>query len=243
MQAGFDAGAVTALGQADERSEETSRERSRERIGMRAPQSVRRSSTRRDTLVVTALGLGPLVALGVGAGMGRLSPNPIEDVTHVTGEWALRLLVLALAITPLRRLTGRARLAPQRRTLGLLAFAYAVLHGLTWAVLDQGLHLPSIREDLTERPFVWLGASALLAMTPLAVTSTRAWMRRLGRRWARLHRLVWVAAAAAVGHFLLLVKADEREPLIWIGIVVALAAARLWPARRATGPAAPASAG
>ena len=194
--------------------------------------------TRRDTLVVTAVGLIPIAGVAGGAMLGRLSPNPIEDVTHVTGEWALRFLVVTLAITPLRRATGWSRLAPQRRTFGLLAFAYAVLHMLTWAVLDQGLHWPSIREDLTERPFVWMGAAALLAMLPLAITSTRAWMRRLGPRWRVLHRLVWVAMAAAVAHFYWLVKADELQPLVWGAVAAALLATRLWPPRRARGAAA-----
>ncbi len=188
--------------------------------------------TRRDTLIVTAIGLLPLVGVGVGAVLGKLSANPIEDITHVTGEWALRLLVVTLAITPLRRVTGWSRLAPQRRTLGLLAFAYAVLHMLTWAVLDQGLHWPSIQEDLSKRPFVWLGATGLLAMLPLAITSTRAWMRRLGARWRVLHRLVWVAAVAAVAHYYWLVKADVVQPLVFAGLVVVLLAARFWPTRR-----------
>jgi len=169
----------------------------------------------------------------VGGALGKLSPNPIEDVTHVTGEWTLRFLVVTLVITPLRRVTGQVRLAPQRRTFGLLAFTYAVLHGLTWAVLDQGLHWPSISEDLVERPFVWMGAAGLLAMTPLAVTSTRAWMRRLGRRWRVLHRLVWVALAAGVVHFWWGVKADEMEPLVYALVGGALLAARFWPTRTA----------
>ncbi len=194
-----------------------------------------RTVARRDTLVVTAIGLLPIVGITVGALLGKLSPNPIEDVTHVTGEWALRFLVATIAITPLRRFTGWARLAPQRRTFGLLAFAYAVLHMLTWAVLDQGLHWPSIREDLTERPFVWAGATALLAMTPLAFTSTRASMRRLGRRWVALHRLVWVAMAAAIVHFWWLVKADELQPAFWAVVAAVLLGLRFRPSRLQAG--------
>ena len=192
-------------------------------------------SARRDTLIVTAIGLMPIVGVVAGAVLGKLSPNPIEDVTHVTGEWALRFLVVTVAITPLRRFTGWSRLAPQRRTFGLLAFTYAVLHMLTWSVLDQGLHWPSIQEDLTERPFVWAGATALLAMTPLAFTSTRASMRRLGRRWVTLHRLVWVAVAAAIVHFWWLVKADEMQPAIWAVVAAVLVGLRFVPARRRAG--------
>lgn len=179
-----------------------------------------------DSLASWAIGLIPVTTVAVGFALGRLSPNPIEDVTHVTGEWTLRFLVLTLAVTPLRRITGISRLMAQRRTLGLLAFTYGVLHALTWAVLDQGLHWPSISEDLVERPFVWMGALGLVAMTPLAVTSTRTWMRRLGPRWKQLHRLVWVALAAGVTHFWWGVKADELEPLVYALVAVALVAAR-----------------
>lgn len=183
------------------------------------------------------IGLLPVAGVAAGAALGRLSANPIEDVTHVTGEWTLRFLIVTVAITPLRRFTGWRRIAPQRRTFGLLAFTYGTLHALTWALLDQGLHWPSITEDLTERPFVIAGAAGLLAMLPLAITSTRASVRRLGRRWRSLHRLVWVAVAAGVVHFVWAMKADELQPLVWGAVAVGLFALRFVPASR--GPEAP----
>ena len=151
----------------------------------------------------------------------------------MTGEWGLRLLVLCLAITPIRRLSGWRWLAPQRRTLGLAAFVYSSLHLLTWAVLDQGLHGPAIVEDLSERPFVWLGASAFLCLLPLAITSTRGWMRRLKRHWSTLHRLAYVALVLAVGHLWWLTKADDRGPIVWAAVAALLLATRLVPWRRA----------
>lgn len=156
----------------------------------------------------------------------RLGPNPVEALTHASGDWALRLLLITLAVTPLRRLSGWAQLLRLRRMLGLFAFFYACLHFCVWLVIDHALIPELILDDLTKRPYVMLGASALLLLLPLALTSTRGWMRRLGRGWQRLHRLVYPAALLAVGHYLWLVKADRREPLLYAAILVMLLAFR-----------------
>jgi sulfoxide reductase heme-binding subunit YedZ len=182
---------------------------------------------------VVAAGLLPAAWLALRAARGRLGAEPIETLTHFTGDWALRLLLLSLAVTPARRLLGVPALAPYRRTLGLLAFTYACLHVSVYLFLDQGLDVRAILEDVAKRPYVTAGFTAFLCLAPLAATSTRGAIRRLGRRtWLRLHRLVYFAAAAAVVHFLWLVKADLREPLLYAGVLAALLAARWVPARR-----------
>ena len=175
---------------------------------------------------LVALGLVPLAALAVGASRGTLGANPVETITHTTGLWALRLLLATLAVTPLRRLAGWSFVAPWRRSLGLLAFGYATLHFATFLALDLGFDLSALGEEVAERPYVTLGFTALLLLTPLAVTSTRGWQRRLGRRWLVLHRLVYAAAALAVLHFVWLVKADLAEPLAYAAVLAALLAAR-----------------
>ncbi len=176
---------------------------------------------------VIALALAPLAWLAQGALRDGLGANPVETITHTTGAWALRCLLACLAITPLRRVSPRlAALAPFRRTFGLLAFLYAALHASTFFALDLGFAFALIAEEIAERPYVTLGFAALALMTPLAVTSTRAWQRRLGRRWLTLHKLAYFAAALAVAHFLWLVKADLREPLLYAAVLAALLAAR-----------------
>jgi len=180
-----------------------------------------------------ALALVPFAGLALGAARGGLGANPVETITHVTGGWALRLLLASLAVTPLRRLDARlAVLAPFRRTLGLLAFAYALCHAATFFALDLGFAFGLLAEEIAERPYVTLGFGALLALAPLAITSTRAWQRRLGRRWVALHRLVYLAAALAVAHFLWLVKKDLREPLLYAAVLAVLLGARAFAARR-----------
>jgi sulfoxide reductase heme-binding subunit YedZ len=177
-------------------------------------------------IAITA-GALPLVALCVDALAGDLGANPIETVTHVTGRWALRLLLLTLAVTPARRLTGWSALAPLRRTLGLLTFFYATLHMLTWVALDQFFDWQAMLEDIAERRYVLAGATAFLCLVPLALTSTRASMRRLGRRWIALHRLVYLAAVAAIVHYLWLVKADLAPPLAYAALLALLLGLRL----------------
>lgn len=165
--------------------------------------------------VVFVLCLLPASSLVWGAFAGSLGANPIEAITHGTGEWALRLLLLTLSLTPAARLTGRTWLMGLRRMLGLFAFFYAGLHLVTYLWLDQFFMWGEILADIIERPFITLGMGAFMLMVPLAATSTRAMMRRLGRRWKTLHRLVYVSAALAVLHFLWLVKADLQRPLFY----------------------------
>jgi len=150
----------------------------------------------------------------------------------VTGEWTLRFLLICLAITPARRWLGLPWLAPYRRTFGLVAFGYGCLHLLTWLALEWFFDWNAIWEDIVERPFVTAGMAAFLCMVPLAATSTRRAMRRLGRRWISLHRLAYVAAAFGVLHFLWLVKADLLAPGIHGAVLVGLLAARLGPPGR-----------
>ena len=168
--------------------------------------------------------LGLLVWRGLSGG---LTANPIEFVTHRTGDWALRLLLITLAVTPLRRLTGWNDLVRLRRMLGLFAFFYASLHVATYVVLDHFFAFDSMLEDLTERRFVTAGFTGFVLMIPLALTSTQAMVRRLGgRRWRALHRLAYVSACAGVVHYAWLVKADLRAPLLYGALLVLLLAAR-----------------
>jgi sulfoxide reductase heme-binding subunit YedZ len=164
--------------------------------------------------------------LALRAARGGLGANPIEAATHWTGLWALRLLLATLAVTPLRRLFGWHGLVVHRRTLGLAAFAYATAHFTIWAVLDLGLDGRAIVEDVAERPYVTVGLAGFLLLVPLAITSTRGWMRRLGRRWVRLHRLAYVAAGLAILHYAWLVKLDVRPPLAYAAVLALLIAAR-----------------
>jgi sulfoxide reductase heme-binding subunit YedZ len=186
-----------------------------------------------------ALGVACLVPLArlVGRAVGGdLTANPIEYLTRQTGIWALRLLVATLAVTPLRRLTGWHDLVRVRRMLGLLAFFYASLHVSVLVVFDHFFDLVAILEDVIERPFITAGAAAFLCLVPLAVTSTSGWIRRLGgRRWQRLHRLIYVSAVAAVVHYLWLVKADVRPPLGYAALVALLLGVRLLYRARAAG--------
>ncbi len=185
------------------------------------------SQARLLTRVVFVLALGPLAHLIAGALLGRLGANPIDVITDETGTWALRFLVLTLAVTPARRLTGVAALAPLRRTLGLFAFFYGTLHLLTYLALDQFFDVSAILKDIARRPFITAGFTAFVLMVPLAITSTAAMTRRLGgRAWKRLHRLAYVCAAAGAIHYWWLVKADVRRPLVYGLIVAVLLGAR-----------------
>lgn len=159
---------------------------------------------------------------------GDLTANPIEYITHETGWYALALLIGSLAITPLRRLTGWHALVRFRRLIGLFAFFYAVLHFSTWFGFDKLFDVVEMGKDVVKRPFITAGMFSLLTMLPLAVTSTAGWIRRLGRRWQRLHRLAYVAAPAGVLHFWWLVKSDVREPLAFASVAIVLLGARLY---------------
>ncbi|MFM1892798.1 MAG: sulfite oxidase subunit YedZ [Pseudomonadota bacterium] len=169
----------------------------------------------------------PALLLLRGALLNDLGANPLEKVIHETGAWTLRLLLLTLAVTPLRRFTGWSWLQRLRRMLGLFAFAYACLHFSAWVWLDQGLSWSAILADIAKRPYVTVGFTAFVLLIPLAATSTRGMMRRLGRRWQRLHRLVYWSAGLGVLHFVWLVKADWLEPAIYAVILGVLLALRL----------------
>lgn len=189
--------------------------------------------TSRATLhraVVAAL-LLPLAGLAWGALRGGLGANPVEVMTHTTGEWALRCLLLCLAVTPARRWLGWSWLAPYRRSFGLLAAIHAFCHFLVFLVFDLALDLAFLTEEILERPYISLGFAALLCLTPLAITSTRGWQRRLGRRWIRLHRLAYPAAGLAVLHFLWLAKADLAAPLVHAAVLGLLFGMRRLPQR------------
>ena len=156
-----------------------------------------------------------------------LTANPIEDLTHRTGWWTLTLLMVTLTVTPLRRLTGWNRLIQYRRMIGLFAFFYACLHVAIYFGLDQLLSFDYILEDIAERPYITVGFTAWVLLIPLALTSTKGWIRRLGKRWQRLHRLIYLSAALGVLHFLWLVKADVRQPLIYASVLAVLMTLRL----------------
>lgn len=179
----------------------------------------------------------PVVWLGAATPLGMLVYNtfwgslgiePIDTLTKWTGTAALTILMATLAITPLRRLTGWNRLVKYRRMLGLWSFAYAVLHFLVWALFDHQFTMAYMIEDIVERPYITVGFTALVILLALAVTSPLAVLRRMGgKRWQALHRLVYVAAALGVLHFIWLVKADLTNPLIFATVLVVLLAARL----------------
>ena len=159
---------------------------------------------------------------------GGLSANPIEDLLHRTGRWGLTILLLTLAVTPLRRLTDWSLLMQFRRMVGLFAFFYLVLHFSVYAGLDQFFSLNAVWEDISKRPFITLGFASLVLLVPLAVTSSKGMIKRLGgKRWVRLHRLVYVAAVGGVIHFFWAVKADTRDPVIYAIALALLLGARL----------------
>jgi methionine sulfoxide reductase heme-binding subunit len=163
----------------------------------------------------------------------QLTVNPIQEATFRTGKTALILLVLALACTPVNIVLGIKQVLPLRRPLGLYAFFYVCIHLLIFAAVDYGLDWGLIQEAITEKRYVLVGFSAFLLLLPLAITSTRGWQRRLGKRWKSLHRLVYIAAPLVVIHFLWLVKADIREPLLFGAIVTTLLLLRTPRVRRA----------
>jgi methionine sulfoxide reductase heme-binding subunit len=178
-------------------------------------------------IAVFALALVPLAALAWKAAQGDLGANPIEFVTHATGDWTLRFLVLTLAVTPARKLLGRPELIRFRRMLGLFAFFYGCLHFLTYLVADKFFDFTEITRDIAKRPFITVGFAGFLLLVPLAITSTAGWIRRLGgKNWRALHRLVYVSAVAGVVHYWWLVKSDVRLPLLYGTLVAALLAFR-----------------
>jgi sulfoxide reductase heme-binding subunit YedZ len=159
---------------------------------------------------------------------GKLSANPIEDILDRFGNWAIRFIMITLAVTPVRRVTGWNWLIRFRRMLGLFTFFYVLMHFLTWLVLDQGLLLSAILEDIIERPFITLGFTALLLLTALALTSTSGMRRRLGRRWDRLHFSVYAIGILGVWHYWWQVKKDTSDAKIYAAILAILLTYRLW---------------
>lgn len=200
-------------------------------------------------VVVHLLCLAPLALLGWRfwdvwqTGSDALGADPIAAVEHFTGQWALRLLLICLAMTPLRQLTGRAEFIRFRRMLGLYAFAYATLHLSAYLGLDLRGYWPQIFAEIVKRPYITVGFAAWLLLVPLAITSTTGWIRRLGRNWGRLHKAIYAIGVLAVLHFWWLVKSDIREPMLYAGILAALLGWRVWKSvnRRRTAAAATAA--
>ncbi|WP_339862871.1 protein-methionine-sulfoxide reductase heme-binding subunit MsrQ [Paremcibacter congregatus] len=160
-----------------------------------------------------------------------LTANPIQYINQYTGDWAIRLILLGLAITPLRQVFGWNRLIQFRRMIGLYAFFYVMLHLVNFMVLDHFFDWATIIKDVIKRPAITFGMIAATLLIPLAVTSTKGWVRRLGKKWIKLHQLIYIIGALAVVHNIMMVKADLREPLIHLGILIILLGYRL--ARRA----------
>ena len=233
------------------------------RSAIRVPSAIRNASAFRipqsaitwllKPLVFLA-SVGPFAWLVWAAFTGNLSANPLSDLTNETGVWTLRFLCITLVITPLRRLTGWNAFIRFRRMAGLFAFFYGSLHFLTYVIADRfaGLDFPngivawttvrnlgaSVWDDIYKRPFITVGFTALMTMVPLALTSTAGMIRRLGgRRWNRLHRLVYATAFLGAIHYWWLVKADIRRPLAYAGVVGGLLAFRVWWARLHAKPA------
>ena len=199
--------------------------------------------------------LAPAVYLSWAAYAGQLSANPLSDYRNETGAWALRFICITLLLTPLRRVTGLNFVSAFRRMMGLFAFFYGTLHFVTYVILDRYAGLvdypggyfsaatmrnlaKSVADDVVKRPYITVGFIAFVLMVPLAITSTKGWIRRMGgKKWALLHRLVYVTAIAGVVHYWWLVKADITRPEIYGAIVAVLLGARVWfSARRSVRP-------
>ena len=175
------------------------------------------------------LALVPLTILIYKIVSNDLGANPVESINRFTGDWVLRLLLITLAVTPLRRLSGWNGLLRYRRMLGLFAFFYVCLHFLSYAWLDQYFALPDIIRDVAKRPYITVGFACFLMLIPLAATSTNGMIRRLGaRRWQQLHRLIYLIGIGGIVHFLWLVKSDLTQPLIYGAILAALLGFRVW---------------
>ena len=179
-------------------------------------------------VLVFVAALGPLARLVWKGVQGTLGANPIEFVTRSTGEWILVFLMATLAITPLRKLTGIADLIRFRRMLGLFAFFYGCLHLMTYVWLDQNFNFRGMIPDIYKRPFITAGFTAFILMLPLALTSTRGWIGRIGgKRWQALHRLVYLSALAGVIHFIWLVKRVTIKPQTYAAILAVLMLTRM----------------
>jgi sulfoxide reductase heme-binding subunit YedZ len=179
--------------------------------------------------------LAPFLNLAYGMIWGDLGANPVEVITNTTGIWTLRLLSVTIAITPIRWLTKWNAIIQYRRMIGLFAFFYGTVHFLIYFVLDRSLMFDGLWEDIVLRPYITMGFTAFVLLIPLAVTSTRGWVRRLGgRRWNRLHKLVYVSASLGVVHYWWKVKLDVSDPMVYAAIVAVLLGVRVvrWVLRR-----------
>jgi sulfoxide reductase heme-binding subunit YedZ len=192
--------------------------------------------------LIFAAALLPAAALVYGFYTNDLTADPGDYITDQTGTWALAFLMITLTVSPLRRLTGWNALVRLRRMLGLFSFFYATLHMLTWVVLFHFFNLTEMLKDIAKRPYITVGMATFLILLSLAVTSNRFAVRRMGRRWQTLHRLVYVAGVGAVVHFWWLVKADTTEPLRWAMLLAGLLGFRMWWAYRSKGARQPAPA-
>ena len=200
---------------------------------------------RGSKLLVFILCLAPLLWLGWRAYDGRLTANPIEFITHYTGDWTLRLIVATLFITPLRKIFNWPNLIRYRRMIGLWAFFYGVLHFTTYIWLDKFFDLGDMLKDIEKRKYITVGFAAFVLMIPLAVTSTAGWIRRMGgKRWQLLHRAIYITAICGAIHYYWSVKSDIRDPVLYLSFVILLLAwrakTRMMPDRRpASRPALP----
>jgi len=186
------------------------------------------SKARFDKFVLLVNGLVPLAMFGYDTAVRHLGPNPVEFALHTTGMLALIFLMLTLAVTPLRKITGRNYLSNFRRMLGLFSFFYACLHLTIYFVFDRSMSFKGILVDTIDRPFILLGMTCLFIMVPLAITSTNGMVKRLGAdRWKSLHRAIYIAAICGVWHYYLLVKADTTQPMIFVVVVTILLGYRL----------------
>jgi sulfoxide reductase heme-binding subunit YedZ len=190
--------------------------------------------------VVIALGFIPFIWVGLALlsdlyrGTNYLTAEPITEMEHFTGKWILRFLALALSITPAIALTRLGWLIKYRRTFGLFAFFYACTHFSIYLTLDLELYFSEIWEDISERPYITIGFTALMLLVPLAITSTKAWIRRLGNtRWKALHRLVYVSSVLGIIHFWMSVKRDVTSPILFSLLFASLLGWRIWRASRA----------
>jgi len=196
---------------------------------------VTRKQRRWSKVLVFLLGLAPLFWLGWRAYNGRLTANPLEFVTHYTGDWTLRLIIISLTITPLRKSLNLPDLIHYRRMVGLFAFFYGCLHFVTYVWFVNFFDLPTMLEDVAKRRYITVGFAGFVLLIPLAVTSTAGWIRRLGgKRWQRLHRLVYVTAVCGVVHYFWLVKSDIRLPVFYGLLVTIVLGWRLVFRRRTT---------
>ncbi len=179
------------------------------------------------SLVPFALVVGDLFQV-----TGSLGPNPVEEIQDRFGNWGLRFILIALAVTPARTISGKQWLTGFRRPLGLFAFFYVLMHFLTWLILDQGLLLSAIGEDIFKRPFITIGFAAMLILLTLTATSTASIRRRLGKTWQKLHNWVYAAAILGVWHYWWQVKLDASDPAIYATILALLLGYRFWQRRK-----------